>query len=314
MAQAVPPHRRKKDGGPEVPTKPELDMIVNQPEVLAERRRRLSDVSWWMRCMAENIARRANREDECTGRFWEGRFKLQNLLDEASLLACAAYVDLNPIRAALAETPETSDCTGAKDRIDNLNERTDRTRPSTHNWERSRRRKRSSWMSPIEIDEQRDPTGPCLDNSSRRASSKGFVSISMARFLELLDWTGRQLRADKVGKIPDHLAPILSRIGLDGHGWCDVCGSSVGSSSGPLEHRSISQQKRSAAAKAGSASRRTRSASARPECNPVFRFQQNDSGCLLRTGSANSDCARGKRPCSRLASSFTSSSASGSTF
>ena len=65
-------------------------MIVNQPEVLAERRKRLSDVSWWMRCTAENIARRANKEDECTGRFWEGRFKLQNLLDEASLLACAA--------------------------------------------------------------------------------------------------------------------------------------------------------------------------------------------------------------------------------
>jgi len=46
-------------------------MIVNQPEVLAERRRRLSDVSWWMRCVAENIARRANREDDCTGHFWK---------------------------------------------------------------------------------------------------------------------------------------------------------------------------------------------------------------------------------------------------
>ena len=89
------PQRRKQDGSPEEPTKPELNMIVNQPEVLAERRKRLSDVSWWMRCTAENIARRANKEDECTGRFWEGRFwegrfKLQNLLDKASLLACAA--------------------------------------------------------------------------------------------------------------------------------------------------------------------------------------------------------------------------------
>jgi hypothetical protein len=216
------PKRRKLDGSPETPSKPEIDMIISDPELLAERRRRLSDVSWWMRCTAENIARRANFEDECTGRFWEGRFKLQVLLDEASLLACAAYVDLNPIRAAIAQTPETSEYTGAKDRIDDLAEREDRTRPSTHEWERSRRRRRSGWMSPIEISEAKDSTGPCLDSSGRRASVKGFLCVSMSRYLELLDWTGRQLRLDKVGAIPEHLASILRRIGLDATGWCDV--------------------------------------------------------------------------------------------
>ncbi|WP_413431585.1 transposase [Crateriforma spongiae] len=216
------PRRRKADGSPETPTKPELDMIVNQPEVLAERRRRLSDISWWMRCTAENIARRANREDECTGRFWEGRYKLQVLLDEASLLACAAYVDLNPVRAAIAETPEESEFTGAKDRIDDLAERADRSRPNTHQWERSRRRRSSGWLSPIEIDEKNDSVGPCVEPSGRRASSKGFLSVSLSRYLELLDWTGRQLREDKAGSIPDHLAPILTRIGVDAHGWCDV--------------------------------------------------------------------------------------------
>jgi len=220
------PKRRKKDGSPEEPTKPEIDMIVNQSEILAERRERLSDISWWMRCTAENVARRANREDECTGRFWEGRFKAQLLLDEASLLACAAYVDLNPIRAALAQTPEESEFTGAKDRIDDLMERkeqkNDRSRLSTHQWERSRRRLRSGWMSPIEIDERHDPVGPNVDRSGRRASQKGFLSISMARYLELLDWTGRQLHRNSIGKVPDHLAPILTRIGLDSLGWCDL--------------------------------------------------------------------------------------------
>ncbi|TWT76187.1 hypothetical protein CA13_66780 [Planctomycetes bacterium CA13] len=77
-------------------------------------------------------------------------------------------------------------------------------------------------MSPIEIDEKNDAVGPCVDPSGRRASTKGFLAVSMSRYLELLDWTGRQLHRNKVGKIPDHLAPILSRIGLDTHGWCDI--------------------------------------------------------------------------------------------
>ena len=216
------PQRREKDGSPAEPTKPELQMIVNDPNVLAERRRRLSDLSWWMRCTAENIARRSNREDQVTGHFWEGRYKAQLLLDEASLLACSAYVDLNPVRAAIAQTPEASQFTGAKDRIDDLAERQDRRRMSTHDWERSRRRRKSGWMSPIEINELDDAIGADVDTSGRRASKKGFLSISMHRYLELLDWTGRQLREGKRGAIPSHLAPILSRIGLDSHAWCDL--------------------------------------------------------------------------------------------
>ena len=59
----------------------------------------------------------SNKEDECTGRFWEGRFKAQRITDEAGLLACAMYVDLNPVRAAMAQSPEESLHTSAYDRI-----------------------------------------------------------------------------------------------------------------------------------------------------------------------------------------------------
>src|SRR6056297_555616 len=85
------------------PTENDVKMLVNQPERLKVIRERLSDISWFMRALSEPIARMANRQDECTGRFWEGRFKAMRIVDEAGLLACAMYVDLNPVRAAMVE-------------------------------------------------------------------------------------------------------------------------------------------------------------------------------------------------------------------
>jgi len=176
-----------------------------------------------MRCVSENIACRANREDEVTGHFWEGRFGSQVIMDEAGLLACAAYVDLNPIRAAMAETPETSDYTGAKDRIDDLRAAAAQSAQPPAERERDRRGPGlSGWMSPLEINEAHDPAGVDGCELGCRASNKGFLSLSLEAYLSLLDWTGRELRADKRGSIPAPLQPILQRIGLDGPAWCDL--------------------------------------------------------------------------------------------
>lgn len=80
-------------------------------------RSRLYTLSWFMRSLNEPLARRANAEDDCSGCFWESRFKSQALVDEAGLLTAMAYVDLNPVRAGIAATAEESDFTSISQRV-----------------------------------------------------------------------------------------------------------------------------------------------------------------------------------------------------
>jgi hypothetical protein len=82
-------------------------------------RKRLMSISWFMKMLNQDIAFKANAEDGCKGHFFESRFKSQALLDERALLTCMAYVDLNPIRAAMALCPEDSDYTSIQERINN---------------------------------------------------------------------------------------------------------------------------------------------------------------------------------------------------
>ncbi|NDC39641.1 MAG: hypothetical protein EBZ48_16640, partial [Proteobacteria bacterium] len=111
------PRRRKLDGTPEEPNRKEIEAITSDPKEVAKYRHRLSNISWFNRCLNEHIARRANAEDECTGRFWEGRFKCQRLDMEGGVISCSVYIDLNRIRAGDAKTPETSEFTSIQDRI-----------------------------------------------------------------------------------------------------------------------------------------------------------------------------------------------------
>ena len=157
----------------------------------------LSNISRFMACMNYVVALRANREDQCTGRFWEGRFKSQALKDEATLLACMAYVDLNPIRAGLAEELEFSEYTSIRDRILYLREGVDETaevvRPSPA-------------LMPFS-------EGSAIDPPVAR------VPCGYRDYLELLDWQGRHTHPSKKGFIPAGKPRLLASLRLDEGQW-----------------------------------------------------------------------------------------------
>lgn len=215
---ALCPLRKGKDGHAAEPTGFELNAIQNDKQQLKELRRRLSSISWFMRFLCEKVARESNKQDQCTGRFWEGRFKAQILADEAALLACMQYVDLNPVRAELAITPETSDFTSAQDRIVDA-ETADEVSTADARDNRIEHGKRAGWLAPVALVPPRKAVRE--KPTHRRASNKGFLDIGLGDYLQLLDWTGRQIRGGKPGAILDHLSPILQRLDLSPSFWVD---------------------------------------------------------------------------------------------
>lgn len=160
-------------------------------------RNRLKDISWFMRCLNEPIARQANQEDQATGRFWEGRFKSQALLDEKALAACMAYVDLNPVRSKMAKTPESSDHTSIQQRI--------KTSLNSEN------------QDPNNLDQQ--PSALLAFAGNPRKHMPEGLPFKYTDYLELVDWTGRILRNDKRGAIPVDTPEILSRLNIDTKHW-----------------------------------------------------------------------------------------------
>jgi len=160
-------------------------------DCITQYRQRLVDISWFMRSLSEPIARMANKEDKCTGRFWEGRFKSQALLDEAAVLSCMAYVDLNPIRAQIATTPETSDYTSIQRRINSA----------------------IKGEQPIAL-------LPFVGNE--RVNMPNGLIFSVKDYIVLVEDTGRIIREDKRGAISSSSQAILNRLNIPADNWLKI--------------------------------------------------------------------------------------------
>ncbi len=190
-----------------IPLDLQISALTDCPQRIAVLRRRLSNLSWFMGQLNEFISRAANKEDNVKGHFWESRFKCQALLDDPATLAGMVYVDLNLIYAGMAPSPEESDFTSIQERIrtwQKLN-RAQNSTPDSSTTD-SQNSASADWLCPIQSTPQR----------------RGILQMSDTDYFELVDRTGRILRADKRGAIDPNLAPILLRIGANPQAWPDT--------------------------------------------------------------------------------------------
>ena len=170
----------------EVLTNTEMEIVKTE---INRMRQVLTSISRFMGYVNERIARKANKEDDCKGRFWEGRFRSQALLDDTALLQCMAYVDLNPVRAGISQNPIRSDYTSIKRRLAGgysglLRFRSNEPDVTTDHYQHL----------PFRLDD----------------------------YLELLDWSGRIIREDKPGAIPENVPPLIDQIGVAPVRWQTV--------------------------------------------------------------------------------------------
>ena len=152
--------------------------LLADPARITEIRRCLGDLSWYMRCLNEHIARRANQEEDRTGRFWNGRFESRPLPDVQAAHACMVYNDLNPLRAGMVEQIDEPQQTSL------------------------RRRLEEAETSPKRMQEPLRPLQ--LEHRTGRVVSAGesVLTTTLEEYLSQAEWTAARCRGERMGTDP----------------------------------------------------------------------------------------------------------------
>ncbi len=190
-----------------------IDQQLKDRKRVEKLRERLQNLGWFMKALKEPLARMANQEDDCKGTFWESRYKSIAILDEEALLAVCAYIDLNPLAAGIASTPETSRHTSVRQRVEHarrlgkLETLKVAAKGSIAGSRSAGRLEESHWLCPLE------------DLRCKGSSREGMLeNFSLGSYLLLVDYTSRLCRSGKA-RLSQELAGIFARLGTSAEYW-----------------------------------------------------------------------------------------------
>lgn len=212
------PKRRTKEGDADEPLQMDLQVLCARS---TELRPRMSSISWFMRCVSEVIARWANAEDQCTGRFWEGRFKSTLLEDSAAVLGGMIFVDLKGVQTSETSSVEESTCTSLRERLQDL-----AAVPPEISGSKAElivaTGEQSGWLSPMKCQETNgEPLGRCSADR-RRASDWYCANLSLLDYHQLAEWTAACVRSGGSHAILEYPPRAVRGLQLDQTGWLNL--------------------------------------------------------------------------------------------
>jgi hypothetical protein len=121
------------------------------------------------------------------------------------------YVDLNPIRAGIAATPEESEFTSIQARIRELKEAGEWAGAAAKAAEKAEEAEEAEEADVVEV--------PLLRFRDEVAEPQPAIPFGLSEYLELVDWSARVIRGDKRGAMDDRLPPLLQRLNIDRDAW-----------------------------------------------------------------------------------------------
>ena len=194
--------------------KASADEVDDAKSRISVWRDRLPNISWFMSALNHNIACRANKEDDCKGRFWESRFTSQALLDDTAILSCMAYVDLNPVRAGIAQELIDSDFTSIQERIKAFKQAQQAVEDEQNDQVAdSSTKDDEAWLTSYQPES-------LLAFGTSNCQNK--LCFSLVDYLDLVDWTGRSVRSDKKGFIDADVPELVKQLGISEQSWLEL--------------------------------------------------------------------------------------------